>query len=376
MTRVGLVAAAERHNVGDWLMAWTAQRLLGPEADVAWINVAGRTGVGMTERCGPFLPVWQAAAQDGWTSAPLVHVGGETLGYPLASALRTSLMPALPHHCDASKVGGLSRGLAYVTPARERVLGREVTWGPRAFFGVGGRDVGQLSTAQQDELVEALCTASWVSTRDDVSAANLDRLGVAAQVHPDLVSALPRVGAPLDPAPEPSGLVVQVAHALVDDWGAALVRALAPLADRYPHADVAVAGLAPHHDRLTDATLLAIRLEQATRPGWARPFVQVDPLRIADRIRSAELVVASSLHLRIIAMAYGVPAVSIGVPKALDYAAQWDLAPGGAAAPEELDAALSEVLEPTPADRRAHGLRLADQTLASWRRATGAVLHG
>ena len=42
-------------------------------------------------------------------------------------------------------------------------------------------------------------------------------------------------------------------------------------------------------------------------------------------IASADLVVASSLHFRIVAMSYGIPRISIFVEKSINYGKHWDL---------------------------------------------------
>lgn len=372
--RLGLVAAFERHNFGDWLLAYTADALLGASWDTAWVNVLGRMGVGMSRQCGRFVPVWEVAS-DERDPIPVLHVGGETLACRLLPAIRMSLAPEADESLDPRELVPISRPLAYVTPAVETVLGHEVSWGPRGFFGVGGREILLLPRGVQQDLAVALRQAPWVSVRDTTSQANLASLGVPAALHPDLVTALPAVLEP-NPREQREGLVLlQVSHALAATFGPDLVAALAPLARRFDRLEIGIAGVAPFHDRFSDVLDLVAALDSAGAAGWARPFLEVHPLAIARRIASAELVVASSLHYRVLSMAFGVPGVSFGVPKSIDYAAEWDIAAFGAVEGHGIISQIHAALEPSSDERTARSEELRTTVLDNWQNAIGALTH-
>ncbi len=142
---------------------------------------------------------------------------------------------------------------------------------------------------------------------------------------------------------------------------------------QFDRLEVGIAGVAPFHDRFSDVLELVSALDSISPAGWARPFLEVHPLAIARRIASAGLVVASSLHYRVLSMAFGVPAVSFGVTKALDYAAEWDIASFGALEGHQISGQLQAALEPSARERVARSEELQTIVLENWRMAIGAL---
>ncbi len=367
---VYLVGAFERHNFGDWLLAFVADHLLGRASDVQWINVLGRMGVGMSEDCGNFSSIWDLVGAVG-PAPPVIHVGGETLACRLLPAVQMSLAPHAADSVDPRSIVPLGRSLAYVTPETEVILGKEVQWGPRVFFGVGGRTTDLLPDQLQNELARQLRRARWVSVRDTLTQRRLSSLGVDAQLHPDLATLLPALRP--DAGTSDGGVLLQISQAVLGSFGPEMVRELAPLSKRFPQLTIGIAGIAPHHDRLRDALDLVALFDEVTPNGWARAELEIHPLAIAGRIRSSALVIASSLHYRILAMSYGIPGVSIGVEKAIAYAQDWDIASFGAMEISELLWQVDSALEPSQTERLLHAKRLQDVVMLNWRAAMETI---
>jgi hypothetical protein len=87
-----------------------------------------------------------------------------------------------------------------------------------------------------------------------------------------------------------------------------------------------LAGTAPGHDsasRYGDIVRRITRLRPDADVGILRDR---DPLTIVDQIRRARVAIGTSLHVRVIAAAYGVPRVSLARPKVTRYAQTWDAA--------------------------------------------------
>jgi polysaccharide pyruvyl transferase WcaK-like protein len=146
----------------------------------------------------------------------------------------------------------------------------------------------------------------------------------------------------------------------------ALADALAPLAARFDRLCVGIAGIAPYHDRLRDALSLVAQIESAAPRGWAQSALEIHPLDIAERIRSSGLVIASSLHYRILAMSFGVPGVSLGVEKSISYAEHWDLGAFGAMDPSAIERAVDAALEPSQSERTTKADVLSRAVLRNW----------
>src|SRR5690606_41580614 len=84
-----------------------------------------------------------------------------------------------------------------------------------------------------------------------------------------------------------------------------------------------LAGTASGHDSVADYEQVIAHLTELA------PRVDVDiaserrPYDLVDRIAGAGLVIATSLHVRIVACAYDVPRVSLARPQPTQYARTW-----------------------------------------------------
>ena len=91
------------------------------------------------------------------------------------------------------------------------------------------------------------------------------------------------------------------------------------------------------------------------------------PLALVDHIRRARVVIGTSLHVRIVAAAYGVPRVSLAKPKPTRYARLWDPDMPFDVALEQLDAAIAAALaraeRPEAAEHAAGLSRAAHENL-------------
>jgi polysaccharide pyruvyl transferase WcaK-like protein len=84
------------------------------------------------------------------------------------------------------------------------------------------------------------------------------------------------------------------------------------------------AGTATGHDSIADYEQLIAHLGRRAPRLDAEIVTQRRPLELVDRIGGARVVVGTSLHVRIIAAAYGVPRVTLSRHKPTQYARTWD----------------------------------------------------
>ena len=280
-----LFGAFDRHNLGDILLAAVAA------AERPAAAAAGLVARDMRPYGGP-----QVAALDAF-AAPLtlVHVGGELLDCDAAQA--------------AYMLGKPGRRWGRVAPY---VVGRPgLPAGSRVeFHGVGGVGMAARDAAFRDEVFAALRDADVLTVRDRVTQALLAAAGIAADLAPDPVtriaalfgrairSRIPGLGLP------PGFVVMQFAAECGDD---ATLAAFARGLDRIGLPVVLFrAGAAPWHDDLDPYARLAARLAVPVRL-----FESLDVRDICALIAASRGCIATSLHARIVAEAFAVPALSL-----------------------------------------------------------------
>lgn len=298
----GIFGAFERHNFGDWLMAYCAEKLLEKEPN--WIFDTKELGPGVNFGCGNFLSLQDYLEKE--STPVIVHVGGQTLGCSTESAI----------HMNGGVEASSKRPNFYLLP--EVVSGRQIT---RSFFAIGGGI--RASMRQESNYVRsALLGASWLSVRESKTAQALKSIGVKPKINPDLVSVIRDVrGKSLDS--KHSGALFQLsARYLRANYGDVFDFCL-HLLSRFKKLKIIAAGVAPGHDSWLYYAKLASDLRETSK-GEVELMLNLNPLVIVDEIASARMVIASSLHVRIVAMAYGVPRVSLFVEKTLVYAQEWD----------------------------------------------------
>ena len=264
----------------------------------------------------------------------LIHAGGELLTCSAWQAAVMLLDPAvaadaIARYDDdpaaaaawAARQLGTSRTMPYV-------VGRDALapGGKLIFNAVGGVEWDVLSAAQRDEVKAALQQADWLSVRDHVTQAALRAEGIDAPLCPDpavmvvecfgeVIRQRQQQGAVktiLDAFPQ-GYLACQFSADFADD---ASLDALAHGLSRVAAATglglaLFRAGAAPWHD---DPALYE-KLQRRLPPGTARLFPSLHLWDICALIAASRGTVGSSLHGRIVALAYGLPRVSLMPPQ-------------------------------------------------------------
>ncbi|HMQ72626.1 MAG TPA: polysaccharide pyruvyl transferase family protein, partial [Rubrivivax sp.] len=381
--------AFDRHNLGDMLLAHVAEALLAGR-QIAFAGLADRDLRPLGGHRVHALPSLAARWRHG--PALLWHAGGELLG---CRAWQAALMLMDAAEAPAAAVYWQRRAAARAAWA-QRVLGtgaRTPYAVARERFpaavrivhaGVGGVALARAPQSVQAELRTTLASADAVAVRDARTLAWMRAQRIAANLVPDpavLVAELfgrriARHAARGEPArlraAFPRGWIALQCSAVFGDDATldALAAAIAPAA----HANalgVALlrAGAAPWHDDAAVLRRLAARL-------GTRGVQVIESLHLWDLcavVAGARAVVASSLHLRLVACAFARARITLAAPGRGDAArkhraviAAWDAdeLPGGAmpgvVALAALAPALAGLLARDAPDRRgADGQRAA-----------------
>ena len=320
-----LFGAFDRHNFGDLLLAQVAARQL-----------SGRTLLfaGLAQRDlradGGFASDLLAARAATWPAADLVHVGGEILGCSAYEAavmlLDTEQFPSMIGQVDREPLVRRSWASAFLGSERELpyLLGKRDF--PAAVNivcqAIGGVDFTSLPEAAKFEAISALHSADVVSVRDEVTQKNLAAVGVGSILVPDpavLVAHLfsDEVARQVEQGEVanlrrlyPQGfLAVQCSADFGDDDTLnALARQLDALASETGRGIVLFrAGLAPWHDELA----VYRRLRGVMSASAVSLFSSSHLWDICALLSVADAFVGSSLHGRIVAEAFGKPALNL-----------------------------------------------------------------
>ncbi|HEX8964774.1 MAG TPA: polysaccharide pyruvyl transferase family protein [Rhodocyclaceae bacterium] len=278
-----LFGAFDRHNLGDVLLAHMAAASCG-EPPV----FAGLAARDLVSWSGPAVVPLDSL------SGPmhLTHVGGELLD------------------CDADQAAFM---LGEAAPRWRRrapyVVARDAlpAGSQTEFRAVGGVGLGEREPAFRDEVIGALRQARAVSVRDKFTQALLGDAGVEARLEPDPVTRIAEVFGPRIRSRQAARgpyLAVQFAAECGDDASlAAIARGL----ERIGLPVVLFrAGAAPWHDALEPYERLASRL-----PVHSEVFRSLDVWDICALIAGSRGFVGTSLHGRIVAEAFGLPAISL-----------------------------------------------------------------
>jgi hypothetical protein len=323
----------------DWVCAGLAQRDLRPYGGHAVQALADL-----------------AAAPD-QRHAALVHVGGEIL---TCSAWQAAVMLLPPAQVQAtvaylqarpreqrpwvSRMLGTA-ALAPYTVARQRLPGV----GRVIHAGIGGVALANCEPALREEVISSLRTADHVAVRDRLTLAQLGAAGIPAQLMPDpavMVADLfgPRIHERANHGEVaavrsrfPRGyLALQFSAEFGDD--VTLTRLAAEVESATAAAGLGVvlfrAGAAPWHDDLDTLRRMAARLP----PARVHVFASLELWSLCALVAHSRGYCGSSLHGRIVAMAFARPRVNLRLPasaaeaegpvpadKPAAFAATWDL---------------------------------------------------
>jgi hypothetical protein len=230
--------------------------------------------------------------------------------------------------------------------------------------------IAEVEPWRRSEIVAQLRAATSVTVRDRRSSRALTQHAIDHWLAPDAVHAL----GVLEPAlrdPDADVAIVQVSAAVLRELGHADVAAaiahspvLAKLRIR-----LLAAGTATGHDSFRDLERLVRLIRRAGGRRIDAAIVRERrPFELVELIRRSRVVIGTSLHVRVIACAYGIPRVSLAKPKPTHYARQWDPGMPYGIRPPALDAAVRAALlradDPAAADHSARLARRADAHLS------------
>jgi hypothetical protein len=346
-TPIILFGAFDRHNLGDMLFPHVLATLLAPRP-VVFAGLVERDHRPWGGHRVAALPKLAEAWGDG--PAHLIHVGGELL---TCNTFEAAVMVQPPQEAvritaryeSSPEAGmawakshlGIDRELAYVQPKSQfRCPGRFV------YNAVGGVDLPRLPRSMQSEVANSLREADFVSVRDVVTQRALTSLGIEASIAPDPAVMVAELFGERTEARAAQGeparvratfregyIAFQCSAEFADD--ATLDTLAGQLRRIMGETGLGVvlfrAGAAPWHDSLEVYGRLAGRLPN----GSTRIFESLNIWDICALIANSRAYCGSSLHGRIVALAFGLPCLNI-VPgcktarggKQAAYAATWE----------------------------------------------------
>lgn len=352
-----LFGAFDRHNLGDLLMPHVLAALLPGQALVfAGLQACDLRAVGGHHVRALAEVAGQAAECDAVDDTVLLHVGGEVL---TTTAWQAAAMGLPPAEAAATIAYLARRGPARRAWVAQRLGGHfEAPYvqggrcfgrAPRsAFVAAGGVGLAAMPTAHRRAVVRALRNARVVTVRDRLTQAALQDEGVVVALLPDAAVMVAELFGPVIARHAAQGEVAALRAALPQGHIAVQCSAefaadahLAELAARLTGQARAQgtglalmrAGAAPWHDDTGVLERLAARVA-ALDP--AVPVRRLGSLHLWDLcalVASAQAVVASSLHVGIVAQAFGrpltrlrSPAAAPGFTKHEAFALTWDAA--------------------------------------------------
>ncbi|MDP1682486.1 MAG: polysaccharide pyruvyl transferase family protein [Burkholderiales bacterium] len=326
--RIVLFGPFDRHNLGDLLFAQVLRALL-PKRELGYAGLARRD---LRAFGGVKTQPLSELIQD---QAPLhlIHAGGETLSCEAWEAAAMLLPP------EDARAATARYGMATLTEQNRwaktqigvdlrapYVLPKHLFRQPGVFVhnAVGGVALAERDPDFQTEVAASLRSADFVGVRDHLSHATLARLGIAAVLMPDAVVMVQTLfGARIDLHAQ-TGEVARARAACAAGYIAAQFsldfaddatqRALAAALDQL-HLQTGFtivlfrAGAAPLHDDLAMYRALAARMHHTPLI-----FESIQLWEICALIAHSRLFCGSSLHGRIVALAYGLPRASVLPP--------------------------------------------------------------
>jgi hypothetical protein len=322
--------AFDRHNVGDMLFAHVTQQLIAQSRPGLRTVIAGLAARDLRAWGGHDVVALSSLAPH--VDAALLHAGGELL---TCTAWEAAVML---EHADAAQAciaryGRCAEDRAAFaraslgTDALAPYVAAQGPW-PSGFNAVGGVSLASCDANLRAEVLVKLRHARTVSVRDAHTQAALQAEGIDARLAPDPVALVAELFH--DRIEEHEGhrsayLAVQFSADFGDD------ATLARIASQLDASNIDIvlfrAGAAPWHDDLSVYARLSKRMKRAR----ISIFESLDIWDICALIAGSAGYAGSSLHGRIVAMAHGLPRVSLLHPdeparttKQTAYASTWD----------------------------------------------------
>lgn len=330
-----LFGAFDRHNFGDLLFPHIAAALL-PDEHLVFAGLASRD---LRPYGGHEVRALAQLATD-WGKRPLIliHVGGEILS---CSAWQAAVMLLPPEqvqdtvaYLDARPQAKMQwvRSMLGSAALAPYTLSRKLFPGlARVIYnGVGGVGLDESDPALRAEVLASLKAADDVSVRDRQTLAQLAAAGIRARLIPDpAVMVAELFGAQIRQRAE-EGEVARILRAFPQGYIA--VQFSADFGDDETLTEVATqldriaassgygvaffrAGAAPWHDDLACFQRVATRM----RVPSVKVFLSLDLWDICALIANSRAYCGSSLHGRIVAMAFALPRVNLRHPASTNH---------------------------------------------------------
>lgn len=362
--RTIIFGAFDRHNFGDMLFAHVVARLLAqrrPEVEPVFAGCGQRD---LRAHGGHDVAALSQLAQC-WRDEPvaLIHAGGELL---TCDAWEAAVMLTTPEEARIRIARYGSRAEDRNAWARTElgtdarapyVIGRETFSRATSicFNAIGGATLDVREAALREEVLGKLRSGDHISVRDAPTQATLKRAGIDAQLVPDPVSLVAelfdeRIRTHSDARHAfPRGyLAVQFSADFGDD---ATLAQIAHQLDRLGKTTglgivLFRAGAAPWHDDIAVYARMAARMRHPA----VTIFESLNVWDICALIAKSEGFAGTSLHGRIVAMAYGLPRVNFqhadaDACKQHAYASTWEIADAPGLVPiTAIHAAMREAL--------------------------------
>ena len=333
-----LFGAFDRHNFGDLLFPHIAAALLRNE-DLVFAGLVSRD---LRPYGGHQVrALAQLAADWGERAAILIHVGGEIL---TCSAWQAAVMLLPPEQVQDTLAYLDARPQEKVQWVRSRMgssalapytLSRPLFPGlARVIYnGVGGVDLDEADPALRAEVLTKLRAADEVSVRDRQTLAHLAAAGIGARLMPDPAVMVAELFGTQIRQRGRQGEVAQMLGAFPQGYLAVQFSAdfgddqtLTEIAAQLDHAmasggyGVAFfrAGAAPWHDDLACFQRVAARM----RSPAVKVFESLDIWDICALIANSHAYCGSSLHGRIVAMAFALPRINLRHPASTTHASK------------------------------------------------------
>ncbi|MGO3702370.1 MAG: polysaccharide pyruvyl transferase family protein [Candidatus Saccharimonadales bacterium] len=297
------IGAYERDNFGDILFYYIAKKSLRETAITPGSIVSGGAIFG-----DEIVNYDKALKEKAWSTVWIV--GGEVGG---ATVDKAKLM--LP--TEADRVSILQDRLAYIPDSADYENLTETK--------MIANSVGALS--ERATAVIQGYDNPFISVRDKSSFTALIESGIDTVLVPDVVHALPFFYK-IEKDQDDPYILFQVSKDILqsnrEENISKIADQLVRLSQEFSSKVCLLpAGIAPGHDSMGDYDDIKNTIEDR---GFKEVFIHTDrdPLAIVAKIANAKLWVGSSLHGRIISIAYGVPRVSFAKTKLDRYSQTWD----------------------------------------------------
>lgn len=319
MRNILAVGAYERDNFGDYLFLEVLRRAL-PSDNVIPGSVIARS---MKEEYGIVTVPYDYVLNNHEIDAVWV-VGGEVGGVRVPGALEMSVGKIFDNTPFSYEDGvgmriehllGATRSnrRAYIPDMRLYEKNREK---PLFIQSVGLSNI----FADTIENKKLLTQAKRLVVRESYSYDLCRENHIRASLAPDVVHSLAKFYSPKKQ--KRSGIMLQMNEATFDTYSIERVgAAMREVYEKYAlPITLFAAGTASGHDSLHVYNSLVTELKGVD----VKILNTRHPLEIVDHIASADVIIATSLHARIIAATYDIPRISMENQKVHNYAKEWD----------------------------------------------------